>query len=743
MRKKILLVTALIFIAAGFTFSLARGTLKGRVSDAEGKPLAEVKVYLANTDVFTETASDGTFVLENLEKPEFLLVFTHPEYIPQSLQISLDESSGRMIQVVLDEINPMLRTIREEITVTAEADSIIDVNLPSHRTILPSSVISEMGTANIAESVDKVPGVAIVGKGGYSMSPAIRGLAEHRVLLLVDGIRITSERRIGASASFIGLGDIDRIEINRGPYSAFHGSGAVGGIINIITKSPAPNSPLKGDFQLSYNSVRRERGASAAFSGSLGKWGIMLGGNGKIADDYASPSGPIEWSRYSDYNLLFKVNRQEENSRYYATILHSQGIDIGKPSPSSYLKPRWYPHELNSIFSVGYERQNTGFLDTLSASAFAHSSVLETQKDNLRAGDLTVQKRNLAKIQGTNFGFKLRGSKALGQAHTLSFGLDYFGQTSVNDRNTEWRLDPAGSITQKTEETSLQSARRSNMGIYLDDKIQVSPILTLNIGGRFDLIETSNLDLQDNRVSRSNNFYSLYLGSIYQITPQLSFLANVGRSFRFPTISELFYTGLTGRGTVFGNPDLEPETSLNFDLGFRYLHEKFFASLYGFSNSMSEMIQKYGSSEIEEFFYRNLSSGRISGFEGEFYTSLSKDVEFFITFHHMVGKDKDTQNALNYVPPSRLTFWGKYSPGRFWIEPRVTLSAAVEDPGPLEIPIDGYTLVDTIFGFKFNPQLTLLAIVQNLMEQTYRMSADEDGVDAPGRGLVIRAKYQF
>lgn len=743
MKKGILLMTALCFIAAGFTYSLTWGTLKGRVFDAEGKPLAEVKVYLANSDVVTETAPDGTFLLENVNKPEIQLVFTHPEYISQSLKISLDESSGRMIQVVLDEINPMLRTIREEITVTAEADSIIDVNLPSHRTILPSSVLAEMGTANIAESVDKVPGVATVGKGGYSMSPAIRGLAEHRVLLLVDGIRITSERRIGASASFIGLGDIDRIEINRGPYSVFHGSGAVGGIINIITKSPAPYSPFKGDFQLSYNSARQERAASAAFSGSLGKWGIMLGGNGKIADDYASPSGPIEWSRYSDYNLLFKVNRQEENSRVYATVLHSQGIDIGKPSPSSQLKPRWYPHEWNSIFSVGYERQSFGFLDTLSTSAFAHRSVLETHGNNLRKEDLTVQKRNLAKIQGTNFGFKLRGSKALGPVHTLRFGVDYFGQANVNDRNTEWLLDPDGSITRKTEETSLQSAQRSNLGVYLDDKIQVSPSLALNVGGRFDLLETSNLDLQDNRISRSSDFFSLYLGSMYQITPQLSFLANVGRSFRFPTISELFYTGLTGRGTVFGNPDLKPETSLNFDLGFRYLHEKFFASLYGFSNSMSEMIQKYGGGETEEFFYRNLNSGRISGLEGEFYTSLAKDVELFINFHHMVGKDKDTQNALNYVPPTRLIFWGKYSPGRFWVEPRVTLSGATEDPGPLEIPIDGYTLVDTIFGYKFSPQLTLLAIVQNMFDQTYRLSADEDGVDAPGRGLVFRAKYQF
>ncbi len=743
MKTRVLFFIVFVFIAVGFAYSRSPVTLKGRVSSIEGKPLPGVKVFLENSTISTETGADGTFILENLKEGKLTLVFTHPDYISQSIEISSAESSGRMIQVILLEKNPMLRTIKEEITVTAEADSIIDVNLPSHRTILPSSVLMEMGTANITESVDKVPGLAMVGKGGYSMSPAIRGLAEHRVLLLVDGVRITTERRIGANASFINLGDIDRIEINRGPYSVFHGSEAVGGIINIITKMPAPYAPIKGDFQLSYNTARKERSGTATFSGSLGKWGILLGVNGKTADDYSAPSGPVEWSRYSDYSLTFKLNRQDKKSRFYATMFHYQGDDIGKPSPTAHLKPRWYPNELNTLFTIGYELQNFGFLDSLSTSVFALRSVLETQADNLRADDLSLSKRNLAKIENTNLGFKLRASKGLRSSQTLSFGLDYFGQAGMNDRNTEWLYARDGTITGQTEETSLQDALRGNLGFYIDDKIKISSALSLNLGGRFDLIRTSNINLENNRISRNDEFISFYLGSVYQATPQLSFLANIGRSFRFPAISELFYTGLTGRGTVFGNPDLEPETSLNFDLGFRYLHEKFFASIYGFSNVIDHIIQKYQGGETEEFFYRNLTSGRILGVEGEFYASLAKNVELFINFHHMEGKEKETDAALNYIPPTRLTFWGKYSPGKFWIEPRLTLSAAVKNPGPLEIAVDGYSLLDTIFGFKVNPRLTLLAIVQNILDKTYRASADVDGVDAPGRGLVVRAKFAF
>jgi len=741
--KRVLFCIVLIFTSVYFVFPDGPGTVKGRVLDDEGKPLANVKVEVLDTSISTQTETNGMFVLENLKEPKLLVMFSHPDYITHTVQMDVEKSSGQLFEISLRAKNPILMTIKEEITVTAEADSIIDVNLPSHRTILPSSVLTEMGTSNLAESLDKVPGVAAVGKGGYSMAPAIRGLAEHRILLLVDGVRITSERRIGASASFVNLGDIDRVEINRGPYSVFHGSGAVGGIINIITKSPSPNSPLKGDFSLSYNTVRNERAGNATFKGSLGKWGLMFSANGKMADDYSAPSGKIDWSRYSDYDLMFKINRKNESSEFYATMFHYDGTDIGKPSPTSLLKPRWYPSETNTLFTVGYKMQKFWVLDNLNASIYALRSTLETQGDNLREDSLSLKKRNMATVEGTNFGFKVRGGKALGKTHALNFGLDFFGRTDINDQNTEWEYDENGNIKSQTEETSLHDARSSNFGFYFDDKIQIGNNLTLNAGARFDFVRTSNMALDGNRVARNDEFFSLYLGSIFQITHNFSILGNLGQSFRFPSVSELFYSGLTGRGTVFGNKDLTPEHSLNFDLGFRYLHEKLFASVYGFSNSIKDMIQKYGGLEAEEYFYRNLTSGRIYGLEGEFYLSLMKDVEFFVNFHHIIGKEKDSEAALNYIPPSRLTFWGKYSPGKFWIEPRITFASAVKDPGPLEIETDGYVIFDTIFGLKVKDNLTLVFIAQNILDATYRASADEAGVDAPGRGFVFKAKYSF
>jgi iron complex outermembrane receptor protein len=716
--------------------------LKGRVSDQDGYPLSDVIVEIADTSIKTKTLSNGNFILGDLPLSKVLLLFSHPDYISQSLEVIILDKKEKWIEISLTAKNPMLMTVKEEITVTAEADSIIDISLPSHRTILPSSVLVEMGTANVAEAVDKIPGVAAVGKGGYSMVPAIRGLAEHRILLMLDGIRITSERRIGASASFINLHDIDRIEVNRGPYSVFHGSGAVGGIINIITKSPSSHTPFGGKLYFSYNTARKERAVSANIRGSWNKFGFLLGVNGKKAGEYSAPSGKIGMSQYSDYDLLFKVNREWKNSQFYLSLFHYKGDDIGKPSPASQFKPRWYPEEKNTLFSVGYKVREKFNLDVLDVNLSLFHSTLDTQKENL-SESLTLKKKNLANVEGTNFGIKVRGGKTLSQTHELNFGLDFFGRGGVNDSNSEWQYDENGDLIKRTEGTSLHDARSSNFGFYIDDKIRFSSDVRLNLGIRYDFIRTSNFFPMENRRSRNDQTFSAYLGTVWQINSYLSLLANAGRSFRFPALSELFYSGLTGRGTVFGNPDLDPEKSLNLDLGLRYLHAKFFMAIYGFSNTIQDMVQKYSGPGEEEFFYRNLSSGRVIGVEGELYFLLMKDLELFFNFHHMRGRERETEEALNYIPPTRAILWTKYSPGKFWIEPKIAFSAAKSNPGPLEKEIDGYILIDMIIGYKISEKILLLFVGQNLLNQTYRASADELGVDAPGRGVVLKMSYSF
>lgn len=71
--------------------------------------------------------------------------------------------------------------------------------------------------------------MASLGSGGFSIVPSIRGLARRRILLLVDGARLSSDRRTGPNASFLNPEDLARIEILRSPSSVYYGSDAIGG----------------------------------------------------------------------------------------------------------------------------------------------------------------------------------------------------------------------------------------------------------------------------------------------------------------------------------------------------------------------------------------------------------------------------------------------------------------------------------------------------------------------------------
>jgi len=732
------LLSFLIILAHSGT----RGVIRGRVSDDKGRPVAEARVEVVDAGIVTVTDKHGAFSLDNLEVGKYHLIFSHPDFMPSMLEVEVREKPSKLVESHMSPVNSTLLIIREEITVTAEADSLIDVSLPSHRNILTQKALDELGSSNLAESVRSIPGVDMVGKGGHSMSPAIRGLAEHRTLLILDGARITSERRIGANASFVNLNDIDRIEVNRGPYSVYYGSGAIGGVINMFTRSPFPGSPFGGEFQMGYNTSHDEQSGSIQLRGSQGKYGFLLSANGKKAGEYKSPLGAVLDSDYSDYNLFLKVNHTGEKSNIQLSFLDYYGKDIGKPGSTSLYKPRCYPEERNTIFSLGGVWENRFGFDALNLNLYLLLPSLETKKENLR-DDFSVKKRNIARIEGSDFGIKLQARKKLSSRHLLNLGLDYFGRRNLDDSNTEWSLDAAGNITSIMEETTLVNAALDNIGFFIDDNVHVGSSLTLKGGARFDFISTVNLAAGSSRISRDDSSFTAYIGGILQLAPNLSLLANLGRSFRFPTMSELYYSGLTGRGTVFGNPDLDPETGLNLDVGIRYLHPLFYASVYCFFNQINGMIEKYSGPRDEEFFYHNLIRGKIRGLEGDFYLWPAQDFEFKVNFHLLMGRNPDTKIALNYIPPPRINLAGKWTPGRFWIEPRVTISADVDDPGPLETEIDGHTLLEIVAGFEINRHFKVMCIGQNLSNALYRYSADVNGVEAPGRGMIFRILYRF
>ena len=108
------------------------------------------------------------------------------------------------------------------------------------------------------QALETVPGINQVSEGHASV-PAVRGLARGRTLFLIDGGRVTAERRVGPSGTFLDPSVIEGIDIARGPGSVAYGSDALGGVISVRTRRAEPGSPLRatGDRRALVPAFRR------------------------------------------------------------------------------------------------------------------------------------------------------------------------------------------------------------------------------------------------------------------------------------------------------------------------------------------------------------------------------------------------------------------------------------------------------------------------------------------------------
>ena len=127
-------------------------------------------------------------------------------------------------------------------------------------TVVPADDIRSRQPANVAQAVENVAGTATVSEGQAAV-PAVRGLAGGRTLILIDGARVTAERRVGPQRHLPRPASLEGIEIARGPGSVAYGSDAFGGVMQLRTRRAEPGTPLGGRFTGAAGGGRRRSSA--------------------------------------------------------------------------------------------------------------------------------------------------------------------------------------------------------------------------------------------------------------------------------------------------------------------------------------------------------------------------------------------------------------------------------------------------------------------------------------------------
>jgi hemoglobin/transferrin/lactoferrin receptor protein len=724
-----------VLAAAALHLALAgeSRTLEGRVVLRNGGlPVANAEVSVLGRPGHALADADGRFVLVPTPRPPFDVLVTLP--------------GGRYSRLIrVDALPPGALSLEvewqlaESLTVTAESAPGLESAPAGGLTLVAGPDIAGRAPANLAQALENVAGASTVSEGQAAV-PALRGLSAGRTLVLLDGARVTTERRVGPSATYVDPVVLEAVEVARGPGAVAYGSDAFGGVIQMRTRRADPGAPLGGRIEGSLGAGTPQQRAALSLTKGFGGGGVLLAGHYRRFDDWSSPVGEVPNSGARDQGVLARVDHVLGGGLVSLAWQSDFGREIERPRTNSASVRFYYPTEDSHRLTLSWERGRTGAFSKVGVSGFLGRYALVTDQDRY-ATDGQPRSVERADVSASDFHVRGRAEKPIGSAR-FEAGLDLNGRANLEALEIRLRYDEGGALASSTEIVSIEDARRVDGGLYASLEAPVGKALSLSFGLRGDVVGTRNRggsfgDQHTDDASLSG-FGALTLGPFRGF----SATAQVARGFRDPTLSDRYYRGPTGRGFITGNPGLQPETSLQADLALRYASGPVRAIAYAYEYRIEDLIERYQAAP-DVFFFRNRGEARVRGIEAEVQLRLPSGFSLELAAHALRGEAIDDGTGLDGIPPPTLTVRLRRDFGRRgWAWVRGAGYGDLDRPGPTEEDRPGHAVLDAAAGVRAGPaELSLLG--RNLLDELYLVSPDSRAVPAAGRTVVVTVALCF
>lgn len=725
--KRAIIILTFISIYAGFIFS---HEVKVRVLSINGLPVENAEVRISGDERFLSTDNNGECSIEIREKKQIKLKVSHPLYYERELTV---RAGSDKIEIILI---PILKQ-REEVTVTATRYPELSIKLPVAEKVLTKDTIEEKSGSTIEQVLTGVSGISSIGSGGYSKVSAIRGIARKRTLYLVENARVFSDRRTGPNASFVDPEEIERIEIIKSPLSVQYGSESMGGVIHTFLKN-LPEMGWKGRFNLRYGFNGEEKKGGFEIGKRSGKNGFFFSLNFVDSEDYSSPDSKIPMSHYSRFNTFLRFGRKDENRDLSLGFLLSRGIDIGKPNIDSMTSPTYYPRENHNLFFLNWREKGLK-----SGELFVHLSInpnfLETLTESW--GEYKT-KETFARTESIDGNFQISISRNIFERFKVSIGIDSFLRTDCNAINIYRNFTQNGDLQSVTEEKSVKNGSMGNAGIVLTfDYWGIKPFdIVAGLRNDFFFLKS---DVSDPSIKNKVEERALtgFMGASIELKENIFLFSNLSTAYRIPDLSERFYTGITGRGFIIGNPDLKSEKSFNVEGGMKVINDNFFAGIYLFNYSMKNLVERYRK-EGKIYSYGNIDEGYIRGFEAELEFFPVQGLKFFSNFHWIKGESKVKKTPLNDVPPPSILVGSRVWKGKLWGELSCYMQRKHDRPGSSEIAIPGFSVFNFKGGYYAGSKRVFIN-VGNILNKKFKARPDPDAMDEPGRSISVSFVYDL
>ncbi len=771
------------------------GIISGTIRDKEtGRLLSSVNVTIPLLKIGTVTDNSGIFQLKDIPKGRYEILFSFVGYKSLRLSIKFDSAAIQHLNVNLLPSPIKLGEVKVYSTKTTSALNYIPV--PAE--VVLNDKIKSNNPVSVPDVLKNEPGLALGRDGIWGTQTSIRGLSKSSIVTMVDGNRLETATDLAAELSLIDINDIDRIEVIKGAASSLYGTGALGGIINIITKSGSFNKNfiIKGNAGSSYSSVNNEGMGNLSLEADALVWYVRINSTLRKADNTNTPRGILNNSQYADNNISFSAGilpfkNQEINLKYQNYFAKNVGIPGGNLLfPANALVT--YPVEQRQMFSAEYSIKNlTHSLNRLSAKYFyqdiyrdvkniPYQTKYVTTPDGQPDKNMIVQEITPHARHYTN-GVQIESNWILNDNY-LVFGLDGWQRNLDSrrerhiliqniDKNTQ---DVLSTVNQIIGERPIPESKFQSLGLYAQDEWNlVSDKIKLILGGRWDKINISNKQLfnpvylivngvtnynppdrlQWNAANINNYSWSANLGLSYLLQKGFSLNLSAAHSFRSPSLEERYQFIDLGNVVELGNPELNPERGYFFDGGIKLWNDNLSLTFDVFYNYIADLVvQKSGTYDGRAALINsNIGKAVLYGFDGSLNYNFYKDIILYCTTSFVRGKNIEDNLYLPQIPPLNGIL-GIKTPVTYFLnlDFSSTFFTTQNKIAPGEISTPGYVYFDFYLSSKeFEIRgitYQLFAGVENLTNKAYRnhLATNRGSVTVePGRNIFIKVIVGF
>ncbi|CAI0907903.1 TonB-dependent siderophore receptor [Serratia quinivorans] len=694
----------------------------------------------------------------------------------------------------------------EEILVLAPAEEQLKQQ-PGVSIITAEDIAKDPPVNDLSDIIRKMPGVNLTGNSasgsrGNNRQIDIRGMGPENTLILIDGVPTTSrnsvryswrgERDTRGDTNWVPAEMVERIEVLRGPAAARYGSGAAGGVINIITKRPTKD--WHGSLSLFTNQPENDKeGATKrtnfSLSGPLAGDALTMRLYGNFnktdadaADINTAQNGSYaagnEGVRNKDINALFSwkmtptqiVDFELGYSRQGNIYAGDTQYSNGNLSPND-LVSSLYGQETNRLYRQTYGVTHNGIWDWGQSRVGVYYE--KTNNTRLQEGStgrvegmINSDQYNTSRLQNVRTTGEVTLPLDLWLEQTMTLGAEW-NREQLNDPASMQVTDASGiTIGDISGDPSNRSAKNSAdlSALYFEDNIEAVPGTLLIPGLRFDYH------------SKFGSNWSPSLNASQELGDYFKLKAGIARVFKAPNLyqsSEGYLLSTRGNGCpnnislgscyLMGNNDLDPEVSINKEIGLEFAYEEFHAGITYFRNDYKNKIVSgtdlmgYASNGYNILRWENGGKAVVEGLEGSLVIPVVKDRLSWRTnaTYMITSENKDTGNPLSVIPKYTVntmldyqvtdklstnltwTFYGRQKPREYAEIRNEVGSLATNEVGAYSVAAIGV-------NYDLAKNLRLNAGISNLFDkQLYRENEGASTYNEPGRAYYAGMTLSF